>query len=353
MHRVQLRVGAMLVMRRVYEGPDGSEILALDESRSAATTLFGLAFIEEWTASPWSLLRLNDESLMHTCSRLPVGTGMHIDPSSSEMAKFFSPVERRRHLEAVAGGLKSIYMLRAEEHLVVEFASWLPGAFEGMEAELLEYAEEHLLRSSNNASATHLAHQASVDISRELLRLDQFPTSAQSQYETDDRWPSDSGSTGESSTLSSGLLSFAASLVESAEVSRSAQRSRDAAIAVVSAAPLDQLVQIVPAMLLALPEETLLELAPAILLAVPCNQITKVLPGTLKLLPPDVVQDVVSAVVEARWLREQAEFSESGDDMSTASQCLTALRIECANEQLLLSHGATATSRILIAGQCS
>jgi hypothetical protein len=37
-----------------------------------------------------------------------------------------------------------------------------------------------------------------------------------------------------------------------------------------------------------------------------------------------------------RWLREQAEFSESGDDMSTASQCLTALRIECANEQLLL-----------------
>ena len=52
MHRVQLRVGAMLVMRRVYEGPDGSEIFALDESRSAATTLFGLAFIEEWTTSP-------------------------------------------------------------------------------------------------------------------------------------------------------------------------------------------------------------------------------------------------------------------------------------------------------------
>ena len=45
MQRVQLRVGAMLVMRRVYAGQDGSEIFALDERRSAATTLFGLAFI--------------------------------------------------------------------------------------------------------------------------------------------------------------------------------------------------------------------------------------------------------------------------------------------------------------------
>ncbi len=95
---MQTRVGAMLVMKRVYAGPDGTEIFTLDESRSAATTLFGLAFIEDWTASPWSLLRLNDESLMHTCSRLSVGSGMHIDPSSSEMAKFSSPVERRRHL---------------------------------------------------------------------------------------------------------------------------------------------------------------------------------------------------------------------------------------------------------------
>ena len=159
---MQTRVGAMLVMKRVYAGPDGTEIFILDESRSAATTLFGLAFIQEWTTSPWSLLSLDGESLMHTCSRLPVGTGMHIDPSSSEMANFASPVERRRHLEAVAGGLKSIYMLHAEEDLVVQFASWVQGAFEGMEAKLLEYAEEHLLRSSNNAAAKHMAHQASV-----------------------------------------------------------------------------------------------------------------------------------------------------------------------------------------------
>jgi hypothetical protein len=66
--------------------------------------LFGLAFIQEWTTSPWSLLVLTGESLMHICSRLPVGTGMHVDPSSSEMANLASPVERRRHLEAVAGG---------------------------------------------------------------------------------------------------------------------------------------------------------------------------------------------------------------------------------------------------------
>ena len=89
-------------------------------------------------------------------------------------------------------------------------------------------------------------------------------------------------------------------------------------------------------MLLALPEETLPELAPAMMLAVPHERIPAMLPGILKLLPPDVVQDVVSAVVAARWLREQAEFSESGDDMRKASQCLTALHIECANEQLLL-----------------
>jgi hypothetical protein len=159
----------MLVMRRVYAGPDGSERFALDQrrrlsrpillpstgrhpcspgvepgwchpSRSAATTLFGLAFIQEWTISPWSLLMHNDESLMHTCSRLPVSTGMHVDPSSSEMANLASPVERRRHLEALAGGLKSIYMLHAEEDLVVQFASWVQGAFEGMEAKLLESA---------------------------------------------------------------------------------------------------------------------------------------------------------------------------------------------------------------------
>jgi hypothetical protein len=158
MQRVQLRVGAMLVMRRVYAGQDGSEIFALDERRSAATTLFGLAFIKEWTNSPWSLLSLDGESLMHSCSRLPVGSGMHVDPSSSEMANLVSPVERRRHLEALAGGLKSIYMLHAEEDLLVQFASWVPGAFEGMEVELLEYTEEHLLRSSNSESAKHMAH---------------------------------------------------------------------------------------------------------------------------------------------------------------------------------------------------
>ena len=166
MSRVQTQVGAMLVMKRVYAGPDGTEIFILDESRSAATTLFGLAFIEEWTVSPWSLLNLNGESLMRTCSLLPVGSGMHIDPLSSEMANLVSPVERRRHLEAVAVGLKAIYMLHAREDLVVNFVSVLPGAFEGMEAELLEYAEEHLLRSSYNASDAHLAHQTSVDISR-------------------------------------------------------------------------------------------------------------------------------------------------------------------------------------------
>ena len=82
----------MLVMRRVYAGPDGTEIFTLDESRSAATTLFGLAFIQEWTTSPWSLLVLNGTSLMHTCSRLPVGSGMHVDPFSSEIADVASPV---------------------------------------------------------------------------------------------------------------------------------------------------------------------------------------------------------------------------------------------------------------------
>jgi hypothetical protein len=291
--------------------------------------LFGLAFIKEWTTSPWSLLSLDGESLMHNCSRLPVGTGMHIDPSSSEMANLVSPVERRHHLEALAGGLKSIYMLHAEEDLLVQFASWVPGAFEGMEAELLEYTEEHLLRSSNNASATHLAHQTGVDISGELIRLRQFPTTpqspyglhgrddmlpsdsiirldhfstcAQSQCETDDSWPADSVSTGESSTLSSGVLSLAASMIEGFEASRSAKRSKDAAIAVVSAAPRDQLSKIVPAALLAIPAGKLPELAPAILEAVPPQRIPVVLPGALKRLPPDVVhcddvQDVVSAV---------------------------------------------------------
>ena len=183
MHRVQLRVGAMLVMRRVYKGPDGSEIFALDESRSAVTTLSGLAFIKEWTTSPLSLLTLNGESLMRTCCRLPVGSGMHVDPLSSEMAHSASPVERRRHHEALAGGLKSIYMLHAGEDLVVKFASWVHGAFEGMEDELLEYAEEHLLRSSDSMFAAHLAHQTSVDISRELIRLRQYPTTPVSSYD--------------------------------------------------------------------------------------------------------------------------------------------------------------------------
>ncbi len=248
-----MRVGAMLVMRRVYEGPDGSEMFALDESRSAATTLFGLAFIKEWATSPWSLLVLNGVSLMHTCSRLPIGSGVHIDPLSSEMAELAAPVERRRHFEAVAVGLKAIYMLHASEDLVVNFASVLPGAFEGMEAELLEYAEEHLLRSSYNASDAHLAHQTSVDISRELIRLRQFPTTPVSPYDMadmDDRWPAESSGAG-SSTLSSGLLSFATSMVEAMRMSRRAQQSRDAAIAVVSAVPLDQLAQIIPAMLIA------------------------------------------------------------------------------------------------------
>jgi hypothetical protein len=171
-----------------------------------------------------------------------------------------------------------------------------------------------------------MAHQTSVDISGELLRLRQFPatpqspydlhamddmwpsesmirldhfsTSAQSQCETDDSWPADSVST-ESSTLSSGLLSLAASMVEGFEVSRSARRSKDAdaAIGVVSAMPLDQLSQIVPAVLLAIPAENLPEPAPAILEAVPPQRIPAVLPGILKRLPPDIVPDVVSTVV--------------------------------------------------------
>ena len=258
MHRVQLRVGAMLVMRRAYEGPDGTEIFALDESRSAATTLSGLALIKEWTTSPLSELILNRGSLMRTCCRLPVGSGMHVDPFSSEMADLASPVERRRHH---AGGLKSIYMLHAGVGLVVKFASWVHGAFEGMEDELLEYADEHLLRSSDNNSAAHLAHQTNVEITRELIRLRRFPTtpvspydlhgmddvwpsdsmsrfdhfwtSAQSQCETDHSWPADSVST-ESSELSSSLLSLAASMVDAFEVSRGIQRSRDAATAVAS-----------------------------------------------------------------------------------------------------------------------
>ena len=230
MARVQLRVGAMLVMRRVYEGSDGSKIFALDERRSAATSLCGLAFIKEWTTSPWSLLMHNDESLMRTCSRLPVGSGMHVDPSSSDIADMASPVDRRRHLEALAGGLKSIYMLHAGEDLVVQFASWISGAFEGMEAELREFAGEHVLRSGrSNASVTHLAHQASV--SRELPGLRHFTTSPLGQYGTDDRWPADSAST-DSSTPSLGLLSYAASIVDAMTMSRGVQQSRDAAIAV-------------------------------------------------------------------------------------------------------------------------
>jgi hypothetical protein len=220
----------MLVMRRVYSGLDGSEIFALDQSRSAATTLSGLAFIQEWTTSPWSLLMHNDESLMRTCSRLPVGSGMHVDPSSSDIADMASPVDRRRHLEALAGGLKSIYMLHAGEDLVVQFASWISGAFEGMEAELREFAGEHVLRSGrSNASVTHLAHQASV--SRELPGLRHFTTSPLGQYGTDDRWPADSAST-DSSTPSLGLLSYAASIVDAMTMSRGVQQSRDAAIAV-------------------------------------------------------------------------------------------------------------------------
>jgi hypothetical protein len=229
---------------------------------------------------------------------------MHVDPFSSGIADVASPVDRRRHLEALAGGLKSIYMLHAGEDLVVQFASWLSGAFDGMEAELREFAEEHVLRSGrSSASVTHLAHQASV--SRELLglrHLDSF-----SQYGTDDRWPADSESTDSvSSTPSLGLLAYAASIVEGMTMWRSVQQSRDAAIAVVSAMPLDRLAQITPAMLLALPAETLPELAPAVLLAVPSNQITKVLQGALKLLPPDVAPDVVSAVVAALQANEPA-----------------------------------------------
>jgi hypothetical protein len=325
----------MLVMRRAYEGPDGTEIFALDESRSAATTLSGLALIKEWTTSPLSELILNRGSLMRTCCRLPVGSGMHVDPFSSEMADLASPVERRRHH---AGGLKSIYMLHAEEDLVVQFASWVPGAFEGMEAELLEYTEEHLLRSSNSVSAKHMAHLTGVDISGELIRLrqspttpqspydlhgmddmwpsdsmirrDHFSTSAQSQCETDDSWPADSVST-ESSTLSSGLLSLAASMVEGFEVSRSARRSKDAdaAIGVVSAMPLDQLSQIVPAVLLAIPAGNVIELEPAILEAVSPQRIPVVLPGIHKLQLPDVMQDVVSTVVEALPADELPELT--------------------------------------------
>jgi hypothetical protein len=126
--------------------------------------------------------------------------------------------------------IKSIYMLHAGEDLVVQFASWISGAFEGMEAELREFAEEHVLRSGrSNASVTHLAHQASV--SRELLglrHLDSF-----SQYGTDDRWPADSESYDSvSSTPSLGLLAYAASIVDAMTMSRGVQHSRDAAIAV-------------------------------------------------------------------------------------------------------------------------
>jgi hypothetical protein len=301
MSRVQVRVGAMLVMRRVYEGPDGSEIFVLDESRSVATTFAGLAFIKEWTTSPWSLLNLNGESLMRTCSLLPVGSGMHIDPLSSEMAELASPVERCRHLEALAGGLKSIYMLHAGEDLVVKFVSWLSSAFEGMEAELLEYADEHLLRSSNSGSATRLAHQTSVDISRELIRLREVRRTPVSPNGMADIGPSDfigadsvrtdsstlsSGllSRTDSSTLSSGLLSLAASIVEAMAMSRSAQQSRHA-IAVVSAVPLDQLSQsnATTPLVAALPADGLPELAPAIL------STTNAKPGTRGLLPPNGV----------------------------------------------------------------
>jgi hypothetical protein len=254
-----------------------------------------------------------------------------------------SPVERCRHLEALAGGLKSIYMLHAGEDLVVQFVSWVPGAFESMEAELLEYAEEHLLRSSKNVSAKHMAHQASVDITRDLIRLRQSPTtpqspydlhgmddmwpadsmvrlghfstSAQSQCETDDSWPADSVST-ESSTPSSGLLSLAASMLEvmtSKDLKcRSAQRSKDAAIADISAIPLDQRSQIVPAVLLETPAGNLPEPAPAILEAVPPQRIPAVLPGVLKLLPPDVVPDVpdvVGTVVAAPRADEPRELA--------------------------------------------
>jgi hypothetical protein len=61
--------------------------------------------------------------------------------------------------------------------------------------------------------------------------------------------------------------------------------------------PPDVVPDVVGAVLTVLPAAELVELAPAVLSAVPTKLIAAVLQGTLKLLPPDVVPDVVGAVV--------------------------------------------------------
>jgi hypothetical protein len=132
-------------------------------------------------------------------------------------------------------------MLHVGVGLAVKFASWVHGAFEGMEVELLEYAEEHLLRSSDK----HVRRASGSPNQRQhltkLIRLRQFLATLVSPY--DMPWTAMTGGlpTRSRSELSSGLLSYAASMVEAFEVSRGVQRSRDAAIAVASAVPLDQL----------------------------------------------------------------------------------------------------------------
>jgi hypothetical protein len=306
---MQQRVGAMLVSRRVWVGCDGSAIFILDKSRSAATSLFGLAFFEDWSMSPWSLLLEGDKgtSLMHRCVALQIGAGVHVDVS--DLVDAASPVERRLFHEAVAGGLRSIYMLHAADGLVVQFASWNgPGAFHGVEAELGEYADAHVVNVSVTAPKTDLV-QASLDIAVAMIRLDHFPMLPNALDRSHCSSVCSSRSSSTESSVSS-LISFAESTMHLAQKSNRYHVLGKATADIVSALPLHHVTEVLPRILEALPMETLADLAPAVLLAVPPELIAAVLPATIELLPPTIaiVPSVVRTVVAALPMEQLAHL---------------------------------------------
>jgi hypothetical protein len=304
---VQQRVGAMLVSKRVWEGSDGSAIFILDESRSAATSLFGLAFFDDWSLSPWSLLLEGGQgtSLMHHCVALRIGSGMHVDVS--DLADGASPVERRLLNEAVAGGLRSIYMLHAADGLVVQFASWMgPCAFRGMEAELLEFADAHVLNVPQNVPPTDVA-QVILEIATAMKRLDQFQlrSSPAGSSTASAGWEQPTAS---SDSISS-LMNFADSLIHSVEHSSRLQLLGGEIADIFLNLGKQRLPEVATHMLAAIPKDKLADLAPAVLLAVPPELIATVLPAALELLPATVVPAIVRTVVASLPLDKLADLA--------------------------------------------
>jgi hypothetical protein len=210
---VQDTVGAMLVLRRVRQA-NGTFTFVLDKGRSAATTLCGAAFIEARAESPWSLLLEGTTSMLHRCAALPVGGGIHMDLSG--VADLASRCEL--YCLTASRGIESIYVLHAADDVVVKFLSWVrPAAFAGIEPELLDYVESHVLTAPTTPYAgLGVGAHARVFCLRDhvLPRCQRWTVATEGRALCDSDSDSDSGS-GSGSDLGSASSASSASLTAS------------------------------------------------------------------------------------------------------------------------------------------